>query len=54
MIYQAFRKLDIGEIIHVDHTPFEVVDRKETAVIKTLTLYEYTLKELIPYVQNQK
>ena len=46
MIYHAFQKLNIGEVIHLNFSKFKVLSRKEFATIKTLTMYEYKLEEV--------
>jgi len=53
MIYHAFRKHKVGDIINIDYTSFEVIKVKVFGKVKTLTMYEYKLKEL-PNDQDKK
>jgi len=53
MIYHAFRQYEVGDIIHLDFSAYQVTSVKVFGKIKTLTLYEYKLKEAF-HVQDKK
>ncbi len=47
MKHIAFTKYEVGDTIKIDFTEFKIVDVKVFGTIRTLTAYEYTLKEIL-------